>query len=142
MEVQTEAREERKVARTEGNNRGREDGAAGGNSIVLGPRDSLVGKLTIEGDLHIHGSVEGEVKASGDISVDSGGNVKAQLEGKNVSIRGQVDGNVTAKQRLQLAGSGRVNGDVRVARLTVEDGATLNGNVQMRSGSDGAEHKG
>jgi len=43
----------------------------------------------------------------------------------------QVTGNVTAKRRLTLGGSGKLHGDVRVGRLTVEDGATLNGNVTM-----------
>ena len=38
---------------------------------------------------------------------------------------------MTAKRRLTLGGSGHLNGDVRVGRLTVEDGATLNGNVTM-----------
>ncbi len=48
-----------------------------------------------------------------------------------MNVRGQVTGNVTAKKRLTLGGSGRLNGDVKVSRLTVEDGATLNGNVVM-----------
>ena len=65
----------------------------GGTNVVnLGPRDSLHGRLDIQGDLK---------------------------------------GNVTARRRLTLGGSGRLNGDVKVARLTVEDGATLNGNVTM-----------
>src|SRR6266481_4989714 len=66
------------------------------NVVNLGPRDSLHGRLDIQGDL-----------------------------------RGT--GNVTAKKRLTLGGSGHLNGDVKVARLTVEDGATLNGNVTMQS---------
>ena len=135
MEVQTEAREERRMARADGN-RGREDGSPNG-TVVLGPRDSLIGKLTIEGDLEVHGTVEGEVQASGDIQVDASAKIKAQLEGRNVRVRGHIDGNVTAKDRLQLTGSGRINGDVKVRRLSVEDGATLNGNVSMRPGSDG-----
>jgi len=106
----------------------------GGNNVVnLGPRDSLHGRLEIHGDLKIQGSVEGELKASGDVSVDSTANVQATIEGANVNVRGQVNGNVTARRRLLLGGSGRLNGDVKVARLTVEDGATLNGNVTMTS---------
>ena len=61
------------------------------------------------------------------------GDLLAEIEGSNVVVRGQVTGNVTAKKRLTLGGSGRLNGDVRVGRLTVEDGATLNGNVAMTS---------
>lgn len=105
----------------------------GTNVVTLGPRDSLHGRLDIQGDLRVHGTVEGELKVSGDVAVESTATVQASIEGANVSVRGQVTGNVSAKRRLTLAGSGRLNGDVRVGRLTVEDGATLNGNVAMNS---------
>ncbi len=108
----------------------------GANVVSLGPRDVLQGRLDIQGDLRIAGNVEGELKASGDVTVDAGATIQASIEGANVSVRGQVSGNVTARRRLTLGGSGRLNGDVRVGRLTVEDGATLNGNVTM-SGEKG-----
>src|SRR5882672_1672278 len=96
----------------------------GGTNVVnLGPRDSLNGRLEIQGDL----------KASGDVTIGEGAAIQASIEGANVNVRGQVNGNVTAKKRLTLGGSGHLNGDVKVARLTVEDGATLNGNVTMQS---------
>lgn len=104
----------------------------GGTNVVnLGPRDSLHGRLEIQGDLKIQGNVEGELKVSGDVTIDSTATIQASIEGSNVNVRGQVNGNVTAKRRLTLGGSGHLNGDVKVARLTVEDGATLNGNVTM-----------
>ena len=106
----------------------------GGTNVVnLGPRDVLQGRLEIQGDLRVAGTVEGDLKASGDVTVDSTATVQAAIEGANVSVRGQVTGNVTARRRLTLGGSGHLNGDVRVSRLTVEDGATLNGNVTMTS---------
>ena len=103
----------------------------GTNVVTLGPRDSLHGRLDIHGDLKVHGTVEGELKVSGDVLVESTATVQASIEGANVNVRGQVNGNVTARRRLTLGGSGRLNGEVKVARLTVEDGATLNGNVTM-----------
>lgn len=104
---------------------------AGFNVVNLGASDILQGRLEVEGDLKIAGKVEGELKASGSVTIDSGASVQASIEGTNVSVRGQVTGNVTAKRRLTLGGSGRLNGDVTVGRLTVDDGATLNGNVTM-----------
>ena len=101
------------------------------NVVNLGPRDSLHGRLDIQGDLKIAGNVEGELKASGDVTIDPTAAIQASIEGANVNVRGQVTGNVTAKKRLTLGGSGHLSGDVKVARLTVEDGATLNGNVVM-----------
>lgn len=115
--------------------RGRGDhGGGSSNSITLGPRDTLNGKLTVDGDLRIQGTVEGELSASGDVEVEARATVRASLEGRNVSIRGEVHGDTTARERLTLSGSGTLNGNVRVARLAIEDGATLNGNVTMQKG--------
>src|SRR5690348_18126143 len=105
----------------------------GTNVVSLGPKDILQGRLEIQGDLKVAGTVEGDLKASGDVTIDSTATIQAAIEGANVSVRGNVTGNVTAKRRLTLAGTGRLNGDVRVGRLTVEDGATLNGNVTMQA---------
>jgi len=106
----------------------------GTNVVTLGPRDTLQGRLEIQGDLKVAGTVEGDLKVSGDVTIDSTATVQAAIEGANISVRGNVTGNVTAKRRLTLAGTGRLNGDVKVGRLTVEDGASLNGTVTMSSG--------
>lgn len=103
----------------------------GTNVVSLGPRDVLQGRLEIQGDLKVAGTVEGDLKVTGDVTIDATATVQAAIEGANISVRGNVTGNVTAKRRLTLAGTGRLNGDVKVGRLTVEDGATLNGNVTM-----------
>jgi cytoskeletal protein CcmA (bactofilin family) len=114
------------------------DGHAAGN-ITLGPKDSLIGKLTFDGDIRVSGKVEGDLKVTGDVSVDDGGNESATVEGNNVNVRGNLTGNVTAKGKLSVGGAGTVMGDVKVARLSVEDGGTLNGNVSMVSaGSHGS----
>ena len=65
--------------------------------VTLGPRDVLNGSLTIEGDLHIEGTVEGEINASGDVDVEASATVRARVDGRNVTVRGNVSGNVTAR---------------------------------------------
>src|SRR5438105_6809340 len=87
------------------------------NSVVLGPNDRLVGQLYIEGDLHVSGSVEGNLEATGDIEIAGSG---------------KVNGDVTAYNRLTVGSDASlIAGDVRVARLTVEDGAKFSGKVSM-----------
>ncbi len=98
---------------------------------MLGPRDRLIGQLFIEGDLHLDGTVEGEVSATGDVEIADEARVKASIAGGDVSIHGHVNGAVTARKRLIVARSGSLIGDVRVARLVVQDGATFSGNVSM-----------
>jgi cytoskeletal protein CcmA (bactofilin family) len=85
-------------------------------SIVLGPRDRLVGQLYIEGDLRVAGTVEGGLEVTGSVEIDDGG---------------RVTGPVTARDRLVVGRSGSLTGDVRVARLVVQDGATFIGKVSM-----------
>ena len=101
------------------------------NSVSLGPNDRLIGQLHIEGDVHLNGTVEGEVQATGNLEVVEGGNVKASLSGRGVSINGSVEGSVTANDKLVLGRSGTLTGDIRVGRLEIRDGARFSGNVQM-----------
>src|SRR3954454_12276828 len=87
------------------------------NSVVLGPNDRLVGQLYIEGDLRVAGAVEGQLEATGDIEIAGAGKVR---------------GDVTAYNRLTVGGDASlIAQEVRVARLTVEDGATFSGKVSM-----------
>jgi cytoskeletal protein CcmA (bactofilin family) len=85
-------------------------------SLVLGPRDRLIGQLYVEGDLRVVGTVEGALEVTGSVEIDEGGS---------------VTGPVTAHDRLVVGRAGSLKGDVRVARLVVQDGATFSGNVSM-----------
>lgn len=108
------------------------------NAVTLGPRDRLIGQLHIDGDVRLGGTVEGEIHATGDVEVDDEAQVNASLAGSDVSIRGHVSGPVTARKRLVVARSGSLTGDVRVARLVIQDGATFSGNVSMGAQSEAA----
>ncbi|HEY2599787.1 MAG TPA: polymer-forming cytoskeletal protein [Candidatus Dormibacteraeota bacterium] len=99
--------------------------------ITLGPNDRLIGELHIDGDVRLGGTVQGEIHASGDVEVDDAAKVNASLAGGDINIRGSVSGPVTARKRLVVARSGSLTGDVRVARLVIQDGATFSGNVSM-----------
>jgi cytoskeletal protein CcmA (bactofilin family) len=75
--------------------------------------------------------VQGEIHATGNVEVDDDAKVNASLAGGDVSIRGHVSGPVTARKKLVVAKSGSLTGDVRVARLVIQDGATFSGKVSM-----------
>jgi cytoskeletal protein CcmA (bactofilin family) len=91
----------------------------------------LIGELHIDGDVRLGGTVEGQVEATGDVEIDDEAKVTASLAGRDVNIRGHVSGHVTARKRLTVAKSGSLNGDVRVSRLVIQDGASFSGNVSM-----------
>jgi cytoskeletal protein CcmA (bactofilin family) len=81
--------------------------------------------------VRLGGTVEGEIHATGDVEVDDEAKVNASLAGSDVSIRGHVSGAVVARKKLVVARSGSLIGDVRVARLVIQDGASFSGNVSM-----------
>jgi cytoskeletal protein CcmA (bactofilin family) len=81
--------------------------------------------------VRLGGTVEGEIHATGDVDVDDEAKVNASLDGGDVSIRGHVSGAVIARKKLVVARSGSLIGDVRVARLVIQDGASFSGNVSM-----------
>jgi cytoskeletal protein CcmA (bactofilin family) len=112
------------------------NGANTGNTVSLGPRDSLSGSLSIEGDVHVEGTIEGEVRASGDIDIEASASIQARLEGRNITVRGQVKGDVVAQARLTVGGSGTLVGDIRASRLRVDDGGTVNGMVSMGAAAE------
>jgi cytoskeletal protein CcmA (bactofilin family) len=108
-----------------------EGAAAAAGTITLGAQDQLIGKLVYDGHLQLQGILEGEAAITGDLQVDDGGAVKATLSAQNLTVRGTVEGNAAVRDRLLIAGSGIITGDVKVGRLVIEDGAVLNGNVTM-----------
>ena len=103
----------------------------GRKQFQMGPGDILEGKLIYDGSIRADGRVEGEVRVTGNIDVANGATVKALLEGSSVTLKGQVEGAVTARDKLTLGRNARLSGDIQVRRLQIDDGATLNGHVRM-----------
>jgi cytoskeletal protein CcmA (bactofilin family) len=121
------------TAPVEANADGVESRRDGANKITLGPGDYLEGKLTYNGHVSVQGQgqAQGEFRITGNFEVGSGGTVKALIEGTNVTIRGDVEGMLTAREKLTLGKSAKLSGDVTVKRLQIDDGASFNGHVRM-----------
>ncbi len=92
--------------------------------------------MYIEGDLRVGGVVEGEVEVTGDVAIDDLAKVKASVTARDISISGSVVGAIVARKRLEVTRSGSLIGDVRVARLTIQDGATFSGKVSMGAAAE------
>ena len=117
----------------EANEDGVESRRDGANKITLGPGDSLDGKLNYNGHVTVQGQAQGEFRVTGNFDVGNGATVKALIEGSNVTIKGDVEGVLTARDKLTLGKSAKLSGDVTVKRLQIEDGASFNGHVRMGS---------
>jgi cytoskeletal protein CcmA (bactofilin family) len=105
-------------------------------SLVLGPRDSLIGTLSVHGDVHIEGRVEGEVAASGEVNVHSTGTARAKIEARDIIIAGTVEGSVVATDLVSIGASASLTGELHSSRLRVDEGATVNATIAMRGAGD------
>src|SRR5207245_6490620 len=89
----------------------------GRKQFSMGPGDILEGKLIYDGSIHADGKVEGEVRVSGNIDVASGASVRALLEGGNVTLKGQVEGTGTGRDKLALGKNAKRSRDLIGGRL-------------------------
>jgi|GEM_PF-2431740 len=104
--------------------------------VVLGPRDSLVGTLTVEGDVRIEGTLEGEVTATGEVSVHSTGSARAQISARDIIVNGRVEGSAIGRELVALGETASFAGEVRAGRLRVDEGATVNATITMSPTGD------
>ena len=101
-------------------------------STVIASGIVVEGELTAEEDVEIAGTLRGKVSArDGAVVVATGAVVEAEVSASNVVVGGHLTGNVTAADRIDLQAGGRLVGDVKTARLTIADGASFKGNVDM-----------
>ncbi len=100
-------------------------------ATVIGAGITIEGEVSSEDEVVISGVLRGKLQADGVVTVQSDAVVEADIGATSVAIGGSVTGNVTAAQRVDLLAGGKLVGDVKAARLTIADGATFKGNVDM-----------
>jgi cytoskeletal protein CcmA (bactofilin family) len=105
----------------------------GGNHVAnIGKSISIKGDLTGNEDMVIEGKVEGKVDLpNNQLTVGANGSVRAEINAKAVVVVGRVSGNVNGTERVEIQGTGVVEGDVSAPRLVVAEGAVLNGAIKM-----------
>ena len=102
----------------------------GEGSTVIGRSATFRGDLSSTEDLQIDGTFEGTIRlSSGRLTVGAEARVKASIAAPEVVVFGQVDGDIRATGRVDLRSTAVVLGDVFAARLSIEENATLHGQV-------------
>jgi cytoskeletal protein CcmA (bactofilin family) len=107
--------------------------ARGGDDLAnIGKSITIKGDLTGNEDLVIDGNIEGRIDLpNNELTIGPQGKIKADIHAKSAVVVGHVTGNVSATDRIEVQASGVVDGDVRAPRLVVQEGAVLNGAVEM-----------
>ena len=114
-------------------------GATGniGKSVVI------KGDLSGSEDLTIEGAVEGKIELRQNVlTIGANGKIKAQVYAKIVIVQGEVVGNITASERVEIKDAGSVDGDLAAPRIAIADGAHFRGSIDMqRAGAKTADGK-
>lgn len=119
--------------------KGKEQVAGGKIDTIIGNGSSFNGSLNVEGTLRIDGTVEGEIKINGDVIIGKTGLLRASVKGHNVTVAGQVHGNIILDGKLEISSTGKVTGDIEVAKLVISEGAVFKGKSSMHKGERSTE---
>lgn len=96
------------------------------------------GELVGAEDLYVDGEFEGTIELDeANLTVGPQGRVRADVKAREIVIEGRVQGNLRARDRLQIRRTGSVTGDLVAARIVIEDGAYFKGSIDI----DRAEEK-
>lgn len=111
--------------------------------VNIGKSVVIKGELTGSEDLTIEGHVEGKIELRQNVlTIGPNGKIKAQVFAKAVIILGEVTGNVTASEKVDLRDNGSVDGDIAAPRVAIAEGAHFRGSIDMqRAGGKPAESK-
>ena len=114
-----------------GNRKGRARGRRGRLGAFLDEGSEIEGKYTCTGTVMLDAKLRGEITAKDTLIIGDRGVVHATVQAATVVVHGEVVGNVTASERVELKGSARVTGDVEAPVVVMESGAVLDGQCRM-----------
>lgn len=112
---------------------------AGLTAEVVQPSGGLVtSTLVIKGeiqgkeDLYIDGEVQGTIRLSeGRVTVGPHGKISADVDAREIIVRGKVTGALRARDRVEVGRSGEIRGDIITSRLAIEEGAQMHSKVEI-----------
>ena len=96
------------------------------------------GQLSFQGPARIDGNVDGEIHCQGTLTIGPGAEVKAKITSQAVVIHGKVEGNVSAKEKVELVAPARLIGNIDTPKLIIAEGVVFDGDCSMGV----AKHKG
>jgi cytoskeletal protein CcmA (bactofilin family) len=101
-----------------------------GFETVLGRNCVLEGTFRCNANVRIDGVFSGALEVTGNMLIGETARITADINARNISIAGAVNGNVNGR-KVQILRTGRVKGDIRATALTTEEGAFIDGKITM-----------
>jgi cytoskeletal protein CcmA (bactofilin family) len=91
----------------------------------------IKGSIKFQNELTIDGKVEGDINSAGVLTVGENAEIHAEIKTKSVTVLGKVTGNITVDERCELKARAVLHGDLKAARLVIEEGATFVGKSEV-----------
>jgi len=98
---------------------------------VLGSDVEIKGNVKFTGELAFEGKLEGEVQTEGVLNLGDSAVVNGNITAQSVVVRGKVHGNITVKEKIDIKAKAELFGDIRAAKLAIEEGATFVGKIEV-----------
>lgn len=101
-------------------------------TATIGKGVSITGQIHSKEDLIIDGEIDGTIEAQEHkITIGPNGKVKAGIKAKDIVVFGTVQGNVEATDKTEIKKEARLVGDIKTARIQIEDGALFKGSIDI-----------
>lgn len=91
----------------------------------------IKGALKFTGELTFDGKLDGDITSEGILNLGDNAVVKGNLNVNSVVLRGRINGNVTANERVEIKAKTELFGDIRSARLAIEEGVIFVGKTEV-----------
>src|SRR6266853_210190 len=101
---------------------------------VLSSDVEIKGSIKFQKELLIDGKVEGEINSEGVLTIGENADIRGEIKTKSITVFGKVQGNITVTERCELKSKCSLQGDLKAARLIIEEGATFVGKSEVTSG--------
>ena len=103
-----------------------------GGAATIGKAVRVSGNIYSREDLYVDGDLEGTVEAlEHKVTIGPNGTVKATLKAREVVVLGAIHGNVEATDKIEIRKDAKLTGDIRTARIIIEDGAYFKGSIDI-----------
>ncbi len=108
-------------------------------SSILGPTLRFKGELRAEEDFTLQGQIEGSIHHTQNLTIGPDGVVKGDSRALNVVVEGTVEGDLYALESISVRATARVTGNLFAPRISIAEGASFNGRVDMATASKAAK---
>src|SRR6266478_1030694 len=106
-----------------------------GGKDILSSDVEIKGSIKFQKELLIDGKVEGEINSDGILTIGENADIRGEIKTKSITVYGKVHGNITVAERCELKSKCTLQGDLKAARLVIEEGATFIGKSEVTSGT-------